>query len=650
MRAFRAKPPLASGFFCTMSCTAGAEQASLVAFMFKNLRTSTKLLLVCGMFVISIAATTAALVAEKQIAIAFARKELVGSRYLAIVRGIYRAILIRQNDPSFAKTRPSPDEILKAVAAAEANAANGLQTAELEQALAQTLRKLWSDKTGQSTDQLVIEALSDAQKLASRIGDDSNLALDPDLNTYYLQNIIVARFPGLVSQVGEMQTLLRAAKATGSLSNEHMARLVFLDSSMRSTAEGVKSDLAAAERGDADGSLKRNVDAAIATMITSVGSYLSTASAVHPGGDLTRLDPATLERTFSSTLDSVVESWGIAQTDLNRLLYRRIDDLVGKLGLSLTLIGLLLGLSILLAIMTHRHIVSSLGYLEGIVAKVGASQSSNLVSEGVTKDEFKSLTLAFNNMLDELAAAREREIADQARFARQTLLTTMGRMAASIAHELNQPLAAIVTNGNASLRFLANSQPDLDEVRAALKCVVSDGHRASQMIGTIRSMFKKDGQNKAPVDVNQLIQEVLGLMQGDLRNQQVSLRTELEEQPMQVLGDRVQLQQVILNLITNAIDAMGSLTERPRVMRVRSETKESAVVITVENSGAGIDPKNTGRIFEAFYTTKSHGMGIGLAICQSIIEAHGGRISASPGNPNGCVLQVVLPTCELSAE
>ena len=139
-------------------------------------------------------------------------------------------------------------------------------------------------------------------------------------------------------------------------------------------------------------------------------------------------------------------------------------------------------------------------------------------------------------------------------------------------------------------------------------------------------------------------------MQGDLRNQQVSLRTELEEQPMQVLGDRVQLQQVILNLITNAIDAMGSLTERPRVMRVRSETKESAVVITVEDLGAGIDPKNTGRIFEAFYTTKSHGMGIGLAICQSIIEAHGGRISASPGNPNGCVLQVVLPTCELSAE
>jgi len=568
---------------------------------------------------------------------------------LAIVRYNYSAILIQPSDPSLALPRPSPDEILKALAAAEAGAANGLQTAELEQALAETLRKLWSDKTAQNTDRLALEALSNEHKLASRIGDDSNLALDPDLNTYYLQNIVVARLPGLVSQLGEMQTLLRAAKATGSLSNEHMARLVFLDSSIRSTADAVKSDFAAAGRGDVDGSLRRNVDAAIATMIASVESYLGTANAAHLGGEITRLDPASLERAFFSAVGSIVKGWGSAQTDLNRLLQQRIDDLVGKLGLSLTLIGVLVGLSILLAIMTHRHIVSSLGHLGEIVAKVGKSKTSNVVSDRDTKDEFKSLTLAFNEMLAELAAAREREIADQARSAQQTLLTTMGQMAASIAHELNQPLAAMVTNANASLRFLANSTPDLDEVRAALKCVVSDGHRASQVIRTIRSMFKKDGQKKAEVNVNQLIQEVLGLMQGDLENQQVSLRTELEPQPIQVLGDRVQLQQVILNLITNAIDAMGSVTERQRVLRVKSETKESGVVITVEDSGTGIDPKITGRIFDAFYTTKSHGMGVGLAICRSIIEAHGGGISASPGNPNGCIFQVVLPTHELRA-
>jgi C4-dicarboxylate-specific signal transduction histidine kinase len=253
-------------------------------------------------------------------------------------------------------------------------------------------------------------------------------------------------------------------------------------------------------------------------------------------------------------------------------------------------------------------------------------------------------------MLAELAAAREREIADQARMAQQTLLTTMGQMAASIAHELNQPLAAIVTNGNAGSRWLANATPDLDEVRSALTRIVNDGHRASQVIGTIRSMFKKDGQKKAPVDLNQLIQEVLALMQGELENQQVTLQAELGAKPPQVLGDRVQLQQVFLNLITNAIDAMGSITERPRILRVKSETSKSdGVVVTVEDSGPGIDPKGVDRIFEAFYTTKAQGMGIGLAICRSIIEAHDGRISASPGDPHGSVFQVVLPACELRA-
>ena len=153
-----------------------------------------------------------------------------------------------------------------------------MQTAELEQALAQTLRKLWSDETAQSADQLRVDALSNVQKLASRIGDDSNLTLDPDLDTYYVQKIVVVRLPSLVSQLGEMQTLFRAAETSGSLSSEQTARLLFLDNSMRSTADGVKSDLAAAYRGNADGSLRRNVDAAIAAMIAMVESYLDTAN------------------------------------------------------------------------------------------------------------------------------------------------------------------------------------------------------------------------------------------------------------------------------------------------------------------------------------------------------------------------------------
>jgi signal transduction histidine kinase len=616
--------------------------------MFKNLRTSTKLLLLCGMFGISVVVTTTALVVEKQIAIAFARKELTGTRYLATVRDIYPAILLRRDDSSFAP--PKHNELLNGLAAAEAEAAGHLQTAALEQTFAQTLRELWSDKNVQNTDQLVLMALSSAQKLASRVGDDSNLTLDPDLDTYYMQNIVVERFPALVGQLGEMQTLLRTAIATGSLSRERKARLVLLENSIESTADDVKSDIASAYRGNANGSLRRNVDAAIANMTASVKSYLGTAGAGRLGDESAGLDTASLERAFSSTLVSTIKDWTVAQTDLDRLLQERIDNLIGKLRLSLILIGALASLSILLAILTHRHIVSSLGYLEGIVAKVRESKASRGLSDRDTKDEFKSLTLAFNDMLAELAAAREREIADHARMAQQTLLTTMGQMAASIAHELNQPLAAIVTNGNAGLRWLANTTPDLDEGRSALTRIVNDGHRASQVIGTIRSMFKKDGQKKAPVDLNQLIQEVLALMQGELQNQQVTLQTELGAKPPQVLGDRVQLQQVFLNLITNAIDAMGSITERPRILRVRSETSKSdGVVVTVEDSGPGIDPKGVDRIFEAFYTTKAQGMGIGLAICRSIIEAHDGRISASPGDPHGSVFQVVLPACELRA-
>jgi len=617
-------------------------------FIFKKLRTSTKLLLLCSMFGISIVVTTAALVAEKQIAIAFAHKELVGSRYLAIVRDIYPAILSLQTDPSF----QSKPELLRALAAAENDASGRLQTAALQKTLAASLRELWDGKSKASeNERVVLEALSNTRRLASRIGDDSNLALDSNLDSYHVQNFVVERLPALVSQLGEMQTFLRAASSTEAVSSAQAARLALLDTSIRirSTIDGVKSDLEAAYRGNADGSVRRNIDAAIMTMIARVESYLSTIESGSPDAE-GKVDPASLEDAFSSAVGSAIRAWAIVQTELERLVQERIAELGWKLSMSLALIVLLVGLSILLAVMTHQHIVSSLGHLEGIVARVRDLKASNVSSDRKTGDEFSKLTVAFNYMLAELAAAHEREIADQSRSARQSLLVTMGQMAASIAHELNQPLAAIVANGNAGLRWLAKATPDLDEARAALKRVVSDGHRASQVIGTIRSIFKKDGQKKAPLDVNELLREVVGLVKDQLQDQQISLRTELEAKPLEVLGDRAQLQQVILNLITNAIDAMGSVAERSRVLRVRSEGKGSDdVVITVEDSGVGIDPTTSDRIFESFYTTKSHGMGIGLAICRSIIEAHGGRISASPGNPHGSIFQVVLPTCELRA-
>ncbi len=252
---------------------------------------------------------------------------------------------------------------------------------------------------------------------------------------------------------------------------------------------------------------------------------------------------------------------------------------------------------------------------------------------------------------EERKRAQDALQAAQAELARATSFTAMGQMAASIAHEINQPLAAIVANGNAALRWLANRMPDLDEARAALKRIVNDGHRASEVIASIRAMFKKDIQEKASLDVNQLIREVLVLVHAELQSQRVSVHTELMEDLPQVLADRVQLQQVIMNLTMNAVEAMGSITNRARVLRVKSEVDESHdVLMTVEDSGTGIDPKDINRIFDAFFTTKYHGLGMGLSICRSIIEAHNGRLWASPGVHHGSVFHLALPTGERGAE
>jgi C4-dicarboxylate-specific signal transduction histidine kinase len=217
-------------------------------------------------------------------------------------------------------------------------------------------------------------------------------------------------------------------------------------------------------------------------------------------------------------------------------------------------------------------------------------------------------------------------------------------MTASIAHEINQPLAAIVTSSNAGLRWLARDAPDLAEARAALQRIANDGHRASQVIGSIRSMFRNDAPDRTAIDVNDLIREALALVDGDLQRMSVSLQTELAGQLPPVLADQIQLQQVIVNLVTNAVDAMRPVTDRARVLRVRSASDAAnGVRVMVEDSGTGIDPQAAERIFDPFFTTKSNGMGLGLSICRSIVEAHGGRLWASPGNPHGSVLQFVLP-------
>ena len=228
-----------------------------------------------------------------------------------------------------------------------------------------------------------------------------------------------------------------------------------------------------------------------------------------------------------------------------------------------------------------------------------------------------------------------------ARVARET---TMGTMTASIAHEINQPLAAIATNGAAGLRWLSGATPNLDEARDVLKRVVDDARRASQIIAGVRAMFTKDTGEIAPLDINDVVRDVLVLVHGELQGQQVAEQISLFRNPLVVRGNRVQLQQVLLNLFMNAIEAMSSMNGRPRTLSVNSAPYETrAVLLTVQDLGPGINPADIDRVFDAFFTSKPTGMGMGLAICRSITESHGGRLWASGGPAGGAIFHMTLP-------
>jgi C4-dicarboxylate-specific signal transduction histidine kinase len=232
----------------------------------------------------------------------------------------------------------------------------------------------------------------------------------------------------------------------------------------------------------------------------------------------------------------------------------------------------------------------------------------------------------------------------QADLARAARLATMGELATSIAHEVSQPLMAIVTNADTCLSWLTQPTPNLDGARQAAERVVRNGHRAGSIVKSIRALARKSEPEMAQFDINDAIGEILVLLRSELRRQKVFLETELSDGLEFVTGDRVQLQQVVLNLIMNGIEAMSAVKDRPRSLRVISQLLQSGdALIAVVDVGTGVDSEKMDRIFDAFYTTKHEGMGMGLAICRSIVEAHGGRLWASPRLPHGSVFQFTVP-------
>jgi signal transduction histidine kinase len=226
-----------------------------------------------------------------------------------------------------------------------------------------------------------------------------------------------------------------------------------------------------------------------------------------------------------------------------------------------------------------------------------------------------------------------------------TRVMTLGELTASIAHEVNQPLAAIVTNGNATLRWLGGVTPNLLEARQAVERIIKDSYRASAVISRIRALVKKTPPRNDLLDLNEVIVEVFALAANEASRNRILLKQQLKHDLPQVHGDRVQLQQVILNLIINGLEAIAKNENGARELSVSSNQDESgSVVIAVSDSGAGLDPANLDRVFDAFFTTKADGMGMGLAISRTIIESHGGRLWATSNSPQGAVFQFTLPT------
>jgi PAS domain S-box-containing protein len=234
----------------------------------------------------------------------------------------------------------------------------------------------------------------------------------------------------------------------------------------------------------------------------------------------------------------------------------------------------------------------------------------------------------------------------QSDFAHMNRVSTMGELAGSLSHEIMQPIASARNDARAAQNFLDMQPPDLGEVRDALAGVVGDVDRARDIIDRIREHMKKAPLRKEPFDINEAISEVVVLARTAINMSGVSVQTRFAGGLLPVQGDRVQLQQVVLNLILNAVEAMGSVEVGARELLISTEQEDMGVHVTVRDSGPGVDPTRLERVFEAFYTTKSSGVGMGLSICRSIIDAHGGRLWAEANEPRGAIFQFTLPCAE----
>jgi signal transduction histidine kinase len=259
-------------------------------------------------------------------------------------------------------------------------------------------------------------------------------------------------------------------------------------------------------------------------------------------------------------------------------------------------------------------------------------------------DELDGLVGAFNQREMALRDAERRNLDAQMQLAHANRIATMGQLAASLAHEVSHPIGATLINAGTAQRWLAASPPNLDSARRSIDRIATDSRRATDIVGRIHDLAKKAPAHSEILEINEVALEIIGLMRSEMSTNGVLLQTRLTNDLPTIWGDRVQLQQVILNLMMNAVEAISEVTDGSRELLISTDTDEAGgVMVTVSDSGSGLPHANSERVFEAFYTTKASGLGMGLSICRSIVEAHGGRLWAAPNEPRGAVFRMVLP-------
>jgi signal transduction histidine kinase len=358
----------------------------------------------------------------------------------------------------------------------------------------------------------------------------------------------------------------------------------------------------------------------------------------------TREDARAFERAGKTAMDLIRAKVNEIEGVERDLLAKR--DAVQKQSLATAYTVTILGgaasliIATLMGVLLTRGIAVPITRMTSAMTTLARGDSAVEVPEVGRNDEIGAMAAAVQIFKDNMIEHQRA----QAELARVGRLTTMGELIASIAHEVFQPLTGIVLNGDTCLRWLNRDEPNLDEARNALSLINQDCRRAAEIIENLRALTKSSGPQMGRLDINGTIQEILALTRSELTQHNLVLHTELSTGDRTVFGDRVQLQQVMLNLIMNGIEAMSAVMDRPKVLTISSERVETGgVLVAVKDTGAGIDPATADRIFESFFTTKPNGMGIGLSICRSIIEAHGGRLWASPNTPHGAVFQFTLP-------